>query len=239
MSTESQEQSIEDCPICKGIGSIEVCVAGGYRIDPCKCALAARSQRDLLESCIPRKYRDWDFRNIKRPFKERNKEAIVAIKRYVNELATNLKLANGIWISAPSGLSKNAFLCHILKSALEINRKAYYISAAHLLSKKLDSWKDPEAKRFVRKVVNYADVVAIADIEKLDLTNNQNNFKSLSFYELLSDMDENCITLLISSNMPKGNVLKKMPIYMRQRLNPLREVILRYTSTRTIRKANG
>lgn len=231
MNIELQAQSIEDCPVCKGIGSIEVRVPGGYRIDPCKCALTARSQRDLLESCIPKKYREWDFRNVKKSFKEKNKDAIITIKKYVNELKNNVRLANGLWISAPSGLNKNAFLCHILKSSLEVNLKAYYISATNLLTKKLDSWKDPEAKRFIRKVSTYADIVAVADIEKTNLTNNQTDFRSLAFYEVLTDMDENRVTLLLSSNMPKGNVIKKMPMFMRQRLNPLREVVLRYAHT--------
>jgi hypothetical protein len=229
MNIEPQQNS-EDCPICKGILSIEVKVPGGYRIDPCRCAVVVKAQQNLIRSYIPRKYQDWDLRNLQKSFKRKNDEAILTIKKYAEELPKNIRASNGLWISAPSGLNKNAFMCYVLKEALEKNYKAYYAKATTLTSKKLDGWKDAEAKWYVRQFVEYSSIVAIADIEKINPNNNPNDFKVFNFYEIIADLDDNRAAMLVSSNMPKGNVLKKMPMFMRERLRPLKEIVLRYPS---------
>lgn len=225
MSIEPQDQSTEDCPICHGILSIEVPVPGGFRIDPCRCALAARARSDVESALIPRKFQDWDLRNLKKSFKLKNKGAIQAIKTYVDDVSVRVQAGRGLWISAPAGLNKNAFMCYVLRAALDKGYRACYCKAATLLGKKLE-YREPEAKYFVRRFTTYMDIVAIADIEKVDTGNG--DYRAFNFYEMLSELDENRIAMLISSNVPKDKVLKRMPIFMRQRLRTSQDIVLRH-----------
>lgn len=225
MSIELQVQNIEDCKICNGIGSIEVAVPGGYRIDPCRCALTEHARKNVESALIPRKFREWDLRNLQKNFKLKNKGAIQAIKTYADNISERIRAGKGLWISAPAGLNKNAFMCYVLRSALEKGHKACYCKAATLLGKKLE-YRDFEAKRFVRRFTHYMDIVAVADIEKADTAGG--DFRALNFYEMLSELDENRLAVLISSNIPKDAVLKKMPVFMRQRLRQLQDIVLRH-----------
>jgi len=226
MSTEPQGQNIEDCKICHGVLSVEIKVPGGYRIDPCRCALAEQTRKNVELALIPRKFQEWDLRNLQKNFKLKNKGAIQTIKSYADNISERIKNGKGLWISSPAGLNKNAFMCYVLRSALDNGHRACYCKAATLLNKKLE-YRDSDSRYFVHKFTHYMNIVAIADIEKADTAGG--DFRALHFYEMLSDLDENRLAILISSNVPKDAVLKKMPVFMRQRLRPLQDIVLRHT----------
>src|SRR5512140_734551 len=110
MSTLSQD-GIENCKLCNGLGSIEVYEGGSIRIELCKCAVQTLTHRRIEEAGIPRRFFDWDLRNLQRSFRIKNRDSLHAVKRYVNQLDKNIRNGKGLWVSSPPGLGKNQLLC--------------------------------------------------------------------------------------------------------------------------------
>jgi hypothetical protein len=222
-------QGIESCKICGGLGTIDVKVPGGYRIDPCKCSVQAVAQKQISDAGIPRRFYEWDLRNLQKDFRIKNKEALSALKLYVEKIDRNIRNGNGLWVSSPPGLGKNALLCYILRLAIEKKYRAYFVRARHIVELKFDSWRDREARDVLYHLTEGSHIVAIADIEKGPLSNNLENVKVQCFYEVLSDIDDSRICLLVSSNLPKMEALKKMPLFMQNRFRAMKEIVLRYS----------
>ncbi len=234
MSSVSKKRlrgSIEDCPLGGGAGSIEVSTAGIIRIEMCKCAVRVLAQERIVQADIPRRLYDWDLRNLSKKFRVKNFESLNLVKKYVNNLEKNIRLGRGLWVSSPPGLGKNHLLCYILRLALEKEYNAHFIKAQKVIEIKLEAWKDRYSPNLLSKIIDYSDIVALADIEKGPLSPIPDNFKVQSFYEFLCDIDDGKISLLISSNIPKLEVLKRVPPFMQARLRNIKEAVLLYPST--------
>jgi hypothetical protein len=115
-----------------------------------------------------------------------------------------------------------------LRLALEKNYEAHYVKAQRILDMKIDSWKDQDAKKLLYHLTEDSNIVAISDIEKGPISPNLEEFKVANFYDILSNIDDCKVSMLVSSNVPKPEVLKRMPLFMQARLKPLKEVIFRY-----------
>lgn len=228
-NTVPWQEDNEDCKLCGGSRSIEVFVSGSIRIEPCKCATQEISRRRITDAGIPKRFYEWDLRNLQRDFRIKNKDSLEIVKNYVNHLPKRIREGKGLWVSAPAGLGKNSLLCYILRLALEKNYRAYYAKAQRILSIKLDSWKDSESRNILYRLTEGSHIVAISDMEKGPIGKNLDDFRVQNFYDVVSDIDDSKISLLISSNMPKMEVLKRMPGFMQMRFRPLKEVVLRYS----------
>ena len=221
-------EDIENCKLCDGAGSIEISVAGSIRIEICKCTTQAVALRRIEEAGIPKRFYDWDLRNLQKGFRVKNKESLYIVKKYISNLSKNIKNGKGLWVSSPPGLGKNQLLCYILRLALEKNYKAYYIKAQHIPSLKIDSWKDKEAKNNLYRLTERSHIVAVSDLDKGPVSLDLTSFRVQQFYDVVSDIDDCKISLLVSSNSPKIELLKQMPVFMQARFRPLKEVVLRY-----------
>jgi hypothetical protein len=223
------QQEVENCKLCGGTGSVEIAVAGTIRIEICKCASRAITQDRIYNAGIPCKLYAWDLRKLGKSFQRKNKEALSVIKKYLASLDLNIKKGKGLWISAPPGLGKNNIICYILRVALEKDYSAQYVKSRKIISIKFDAYKDPSARKLLNRITEKSHIVAIADIEKGPILPDIENFRVQIYYETLTDLDDSKTALLISSNVPKLEVLKRMPSYMQSRFWNMQEVVLRYT----------
>jgi DNA replication protein DnaC len=228
-NTEPWQEDNEDCKLCGGSKSVEVFVSGSIRIEPCKCATQEIARKRIINAGIPKRFYEWDLRNLQRGFRIKNKDSLAIVKHYINHLPKRIREGKGLWVSAPAGLGKNSLLCYILRLALEKNYRAYYAKAQKIINIKLDSWRDRDSRSLLYRLTEGSHIVAIADIEKGPIGNNLDDFRVQNFYDVVSDIDDSKTPLLISSNMPKMDVLKRMPGFMQIRFRPLKEVVLRYS----------
>jgi hypothetical protein len=238
-NTAPWPEDIENCNLCNGERSIEIAVAGSIRIEICKCATQAVALRRVEEAGIPKRFYDWDLRHLQKGFRLKNKESLYLVKRYINNISKNIKNGKGLWVSAPPGLGKNQLLCYILRLALERNYKAYYIKAQHIPSLRIDSWKDKEAKNIFYRLTESSNIVAVSDLDKGPVSLDLNSFRVQQFYDVVSSIDDCKISLLVSSNVTKIEMLKRMPMFMQARFRPLKEVVLRYSHHKNGGLTNG
>ena len=215
----------ETCPDCKWAGYIPKKMANCIRLEDCKCVQKIAWQIKLIEANIPEKYRAFDFRSLTKEFIANNEVVYAYLKKYLEKIGANIKKGNGFWLSSPPGLAKSSIVSYFLWEAIKQGFYGYYIRASYLLTKKFEALRDPEAKEFIEFLLNEMDVIVIEEIEKIYLLTELDMPNQL-FFEFLSDLYDHGISIFLTSNEPRRNVLKKFPGYIQDRLATLEYMTL-------------
>ena len=84
---------------------------------------------------IPRRYYDMDFDWLRKhgSFPEDNSEAYAVVKRYKDNLETNIESGKGLILRGPAGTGKTSIAVSILKEVLALKRGCMMISMPSLL----------------------------------------------------------------------------------------------------------
>lgn len=84
---------------------------------------------------IPKRYYDMDFDWLRKygSFPEENSEAYAVVKRYKDNLETNLESGKGLILRGPAGTGKTSIAVSILKEVLALKRGCMMISMPSLL----------------------------------------------------------------------------------------------------------
>ena len=215
----------EDCTICKGCGYVPKKLSNGIRLEDCKCVQKISWAIKLIEANIPEKYRTWDFRSLNKEFLSNNEQNYAFLKGYLEKLEENIKKGKGFWLSSPPGLAKSSIGSYFLREAIKQGFSGYYIRASYLLTKKFEALRDPEAKEFIDFLLNENDVIVIEEIEKVYLLTELDMPNQL-FFEFLSDLYDKNVTVFLTSNDSRRNILKKFPGYIQDRLATLEYMTL-------------
>jgi DNA replication protein DnaC len=224
-----------DCPLCKGTGSVVAVVDGVRKSVECSCLHAISEKARLLKAHIPEQYHvafgQKDFDPV---FVKANKPCLVAVNAYLSNLEENIASGKGLWFTSSPGLGKSTIICEILKQALRAGLTAHFDRASHLLSTMFDAIKDQGAADYLDgiKTVN---IIAIEEIEKVYLLNDS-AFGNITFYEFLSDLYDLKKPILLSSNESKKKVLAKYPDWLGDRLATIPEIMFCASGTLSYRK---
>lgn len=228
---ERLQSIVKSCAICNGTGMREVYEDDCIKLIDCDCVKKISSEISYIRAHIPKQYRDFDFDGLTESFLNKNKKSMDKIRSYIEDLKDNIENGKGMWMSSAPGLAKSSIIVHILKKAMNIGKLVYFDRASHLVTLKFEALRDMRARDRINYIIDEVDILAIEEIEKVYLSNNDAMNNQL-FFEFLSDVYDSDKAILISSNIPPDEVESKYPSYVRDRLRNLDTVVFIGTSGR-------
>lgn len=211
----------ESCKACNGVGYIvRLSESGDPSFNDCVCMQETIQRLNLLEARIPSRYQDWDFRSLTKKFKENNPKQFKYLKTYIDKIEEKVENGSGFWLASGPGLAKSSIVCYVLRSAMNQGIAAYFSRASHIISQKFDALSDRSAKETLEYIIEDVDILAIEELEKVylgtdDAMNNQ------LFFEFLSDVYDSKKSIMVTSNIPRRDVLKRFPPYIVDRYSSL------------------
>ena len=223
-SLEKLERIKKNCEKCSGSGLVPRRTEEGLYLDDCDCTKAIEEKIKLVEANIQEQYWDFSIEDINKDFKEENCKQLDLVNKYIDELGKNIEEGNGIWFFSSPGLGKSTVISSILKKAIDKGYNSYYMRTSHMVSLKFDALRNRESSRLINYIIDHVDILALEELEKVYLVNDDSMANQL-FYEFLSDMYDTRKALLISTNQPRIDVSKKLPTFIQDRLRHLDEVI--------------
>lgn len=232
VDTEYLNAIREECPHCKGEGVQIVDTAKGRRYEDCKCIEKIRQEIAVIEAQIPRPYRKFDLRQLKHRFKQRNEHSIEMLGKYISKLDKNIRSGSGLWFAGTTGTAKSSIICYLLRLALRSGFRAHFTRASTLMSLKFDALRDPETRHKLQDILYDKDILAIDEIDKVQLSSDS-DFQRQLFFDALSEAYESGAALLVGSNDPPKKVLDKLPAFVHDRLGTLTVLPLLGESGRT------
>lgn len=210
----------ENCTICNGSGYTLERIGSSVKFVDCSCVRVIEDRLSLLKANLPQRYWDWDFRNLSNKFKEDNGDAYKALQEYHKSIIENINKGNGLWLASNAGLAKSSIVGYFVREALRSSVESYYCRASHLLSSKFDALGSKEQKDFINYIISDVKLLAMEEIDKLYLKSDVDMVNQL-FYELLSDIYDSGKALLVTSNLPRTEVIKLYPPFIQDRLSTL------------------
>jgi DNA replication protein DnaC len=145
---------------------------------------------------------------------------------HINNLDSFISNGGGIWLSSAPGMAKSSIISYILRKSIDLGRKCYCDSASHFLSHRFDALKDSNAKEFISNILEFVELLAMEEVDKIYLLSDSSINNHL-FYEFISDIYDSNKALIISSNSPREDVLKRFPTFVGDRLKTLTYIELR------------
>jgi len=228
---EELQKIRDNCKYCVGTGYKLVETTKGIRYEDCRCIEKISRAIIIAEANIPKQYKDFDLRKLKRVFKEENKQSMELLRNFIAYLPNKISHGKGLWFAGPPGTAKSSIICYILLEAIKNNYSAFWARSSHMMSLKFEALKDPDARDQISKIINNVKILALEEIDKVYLAS-ENSFQSQIFFEFLSDVHDANISLLLSSNEHPEKVLKDFPSFMHDRLATLVTVPLLGSSGR-------
>ena len=217
------------CPQCKGTGVKEEHAADGTIIlRDCTCVERVSFEIKMIEANIPKQYRYWKFKQLLPQVVRENKKSINIIQDYVAKLPKNIEDGVGLWLNAPPGLAKSSMICAILKRAIEQGFTCYFGKAKDFVSLKFKSlnFRSEESRPAIEQlefIMNNVDILAIEELDKVYQSDDR-SMPNVLFHEFLSDVYDENIPLLVSSNTPRGKFEQTLPPFIGDRLKTLIDV---------------
>lgn len=215
----------ENCEVCDGTGFKEVRTGDGVVIQDCQCVQEIHEKSELIKANVPRQYWNFDINsNLHDDFAKGNKRHLGKVFEFINNIDDNIENGNGLWFNSAPGLGKSSIISSILKSAIKNGKNAMFTRASHLITAKFSAISDKESLHAIQSIINDVDILAIEEIEKIYLVNEDSMVNQL-FYEFMLDIHDSNKSLLISSNKPIKDVLPKFPVFIQDRLVQLESVV--------------
>lgn len=224
----------DNCKLCKGLGYTTTRNEdGNIQVIDCKCVLRIQDEIKLIEAHIPPRYRRWSFKKLTSEFKDQNKRSLGIVKKYIENLDTNLKRGTGLYFHSQPGLGKSAIICNILKKAMRKGHVAYYGLAFEMVSLKFRALRnDPIATEILRHILDRVEILALEELEKVYLADAA-SMPNQIFNELILNIYDANIALLVSSNVIRPKYEKSLPPFIQDRFKNLTSVTLIGKSART------
>ena len=214
-----------DCKICSGAGFTEKKTAvNQLALTDCICVQRVSFEIKMLEANIPKQYRNWTFKELEKSVIKENRESIEAIRSYIKHLTKNINEGIGLWLNAPSGLAKSSMICALLKRAIDKGHTPYFGKAKDFVTLKFQAMRhQQDALETLEFIYNAVDILAIEEIDKVYQSDDK-SMPNILFYEFLADAYDANISLLVSSNQPRGKHERTLPPFIGDRLKTLIDV---------------
>lgn len=179
---------------------------GGYILkgdsfEACSCMIEFQKIAKYYTSGIPKKYYDFNLRNLTVSFKKDNELPLKIISTYVDNIAYNISRSNGLYFQSDPGLGKTALSCWVLMQAINNNLNAYFIKYSDLIKLFFDELSQLQDEKLdsIRK----ADIVCIDRIDRGYATDNSYAFKRVD--EIFSHFYDNGTAIIVTSNVARDS----------------------------------
>jgi DNA replication protein DnaC len=167
------------------------------------------SATDVLEkkyiiANIPKKYYNFTLDSIKDNLlvRSQNDESFKKIKNYILDLDEFVKDGSGLYISGSTGIAKTTMSTIILKEAINLYYRCYFINVRNMVKMIKDSWYNRDLKRYFSYIVKNSDILVIDEFGKMDKT-----FEAeiQEIYNVFSNRDYANLITIITTNYSMEN----------------------------------
>lgn len=168
----------------------------------CTCVEDFEKRLRLIQANIPKKYWDFDFRNLKKEYSESNKIPLKIIKSYTEKIREMVDKGIGLYIQGTHGLAKTALSYYILKEAIKQDMICYSISMSQLTKIFYDIRLD-ECKERIEWIKKHVELLVIEEIEKDYNIEQSTSYIGSSVNDFFRSLYDSKKSLIINSNMSK------------------------------------
>jgi DNA replication protein DnaC len=168
----------------------------------CTCVVEFEKKLRLIQANIPKKYWDFDLRNLTKEYSENNKIPLAIIKSYTSKIKEMVEKGIGLYIQGTVGLAKTALSYYILKEAIKQDIVCYSISMSRL-TQLLFGISVESNKDRIDWIINRVDLLVIEEIEKDYNVEKSNTFIGALVNDFFRSVYDNKKALLINSNLSK------------------------------------
>lgn len=168
----------------------------------CNCVDEFEKRLRLLQSNIPKKYWDFDLRNLTKEYSENNKIPLKILKGYTDKIKEMVDKGVGLYIQGAHGLAKTALSYYILKEGIKQEIICYAISMSYL-TEILYNIKLEENRNRIDWIKNDVELLVIEEIEKDYKIEQPTSFLGSLVNDFFRSLYDNKKALIINSNMSK------------------------------------
>lgn len=191
----------------------------------CVCIKEFLSKVKYLGAGIPKKYWDFNLRNLLGKFEVDNRISIELIKNYCKKVSDMVKEGVGLYLQGESGLAKSALAYYILKEALKQNIICYSIRMSHLSELLYDSQRDEIKLSKVEWIREEVELLMIDEIDKDYKVDSTVSFVGNQVNMFFSDMYDCGKSLIVTSNVPKTGLSGIQADNVIDRLSELADIV--------------
>jgi hypothetical protein len=168
----------------------------------CICVEEFEKQLRLIQSNIPKKYWDFDLRNLTKDYSKSNELPLKIIKGYTDKIKDMINKGVGLYIQGAHGLAKTALSYYILKEGIKQEIVCYSISMSQL-TKLLYDIRLEENKNRIDWIKNDVELLVIEEIEKDYNVDQSTTFLGSLVNDFFRSLYDNKKALIINSNLTK------------------------------------
>jgi DNA replication protein DnaC len=196
---ELYDEIVRSCKKCDN----GIIVKDGEFVD-CECMVRFKKLGLLEMSGIPKRYREFDLRNLTVEFRKQNEKPLFIIKKYIERLNQMVENGTGLFFQSAPGLAKTALSCYILIQAIDQGYKVSFIKYEELISaffRVLDHDKDSEDRLYY---IRNSRIVCVDRIDQGYMDSDSYAYKRVD--ELFSHLYDHQVSLLVTSNTTRENL---------------------------------
>ncbi|HEU4975041.1 MAG TPA: ATP-binding protein [Baekduia sp.] len=154
------------CPfgICDGTGIVVDDVTRTSAYCRCRTQVVANARARGLSAVIPKKYRGVSFE--RPPVTEISPRIVAVVRRYVQDLETQLHAGRGLWLFGPHGTGKTTLAMLVSKHALDAGRSVAIYSLPRLLAEIRTTFDDGSVSSYTELIdrLTAVDLLHIDDV---------------------------------------------------------------------------
>lgn len=230
------QQTIEVCPKCKP-GARGIILQNGIMKD-CDCVGQFRSIRKLVEANIPRRYWNFDFRNVTAQFRAENQTEIGLLSTYMANIGLNIAEANWLFIQGGSGLAKTAITSYILRTAINAGYLGYQIRLSHLTELHFLAYSDPGQKELLEFLQNRVQIVGVEEMDKDSHVKDSASPAGSKIAQIFGDWYDRGVAVVMTSNTKKDDLSRVHHASVIDRVNEAIDIVLTGASFRSNQSAS-
>jgi len=189
----------------------------------CSCVIEFEKRLRLIQANIPKKYWDFDLRNLTKEYSDGNKISLNIIKSYTSKIKEMVEKGIGLYVQGASGLAKTALSYYILKEGIKQGVVCYSISMSRLTSLFFEISKE-DVKSRIDWIVNDVDLLVIDEIEKDYNIDKSNTFIGALVNDFFRSIYDKKKALIITSNLSKKS-LKDSKIHATNVIDRFEELV--------------
>lgn len=193
----------------------------------CTCKSEFERRVRLRQANIPKKYWDFDLRNLNKEYAEKNDTALQILKKYTAKLKSMADKGIGLYIQGTHGLAKTALSYYILKEGIKKDIVCYATSMSQLTDL-LYCINNPECKSRIDWIKKEVQLLVIEEIEKDYNVDKSTSFMGSLVNDFFRSLYDTKKALIVTSNLSK-KALKESKIHadnVADRFEELVDIIL-------------
>ena len=217
---------------CQGRGAI----LKDSIFNSCICVEEFEKHLRLLQSNIPKKYWDFDLRNLTKDYSKNNELALKIIKNYSDKIREMVDKGVGLYVQGSHGLAKSALSYYILKEAIKSDIVCYSINMSQL-TKLFYDIREEGSKERIDWIKEYVELLLVEEIEKDYNVDKSNTYAGSMVNDFFRAIYDNKKALILTSNLTK-DALRKNKVHAENVIDRFEELVDVILTGDSFRKQN-